>query len=161
MCPRYEQLVIFIVSRTFSPIHRERRIRQLMKNQKSNGSLSIESSLSSDSDNSFRAVGLEDSIDTNKQAVIEHSLETRSDLHRSQSSSSPSSKKKKNPILLQRPAWLAQAIENRLYSAAQSFAEYTEKETLEERVRMAALVSRWRLDRVIRSDVDSVTSPSS
>ncbi len=132
-----------------------------MKNKKSNGSLSVESSLSSDSDNNFKGLGLEDSLDTDEKPVIEHSLETKSGLHRSRSSSSPSSKKKKNPILLQRPAWLAQAIENRLYSAAQSFAEYQDKETLEERVRMAALVSRWRLDRVMRSDVDSVTSPSS
>ena len=135
---------------------------------KSCGSASIESSLSSDSDNMLKLGGSEDALDSKKNTtIIEHSLDAPTKarlLHRSSRSSSSTPNKKKK-VLLQRPAWLAQAIENRLYSSAQSFHEYYDKETMEERVRMAALVTRWRLDRVVKPDnassnADSTTSPA-
>lgn len=132
-----------------------------MKNEKSSGTYSVECSISSDSESYIKNPRSEESRDASGKTIIEHSLETKSNLQSNQSNFSPQSKDRRSPILLQRPAWLAQAIENRLYSAAQSFAEYEDKETLEERVRIAALVSRWRLGRVMKSVSDCPASQSS
>jgi len=132
-----------------------------MTNEKSSGTHGIECNISSDSGSNIKNPRSGESLDGSGKTTIEHSLETKSNLQKNQSNFSPLSKERRSPILLQRPAWLAQAIENRLYSAAQSFAEYEDKETLEERVRFAALVSRWRLGRVMKSVSDRPASRSS